>query len=122
MLIQVIKARAVEHNAIDRSTDSLVCVSPSLLFSQELRASVGANFGDIGLGSVLQSMTIKYFNPVTNLFILRVGREETPTAWAAATLMTAIHSRTIMVRILKISGALRKAQMEIIAHDKRKLR
>lgn len=67
-------------------------------------------------------MAIKYFNPITNLFILRVGREETPTAWAAATLITAMHNRTIMVRILKTSGALRKAQMEIIANDKRKLR
>ena len=66
-------------------------------------------------------MSVKYFNPMTNLFILRVGREETPTVWAAATLMTAIHNRTVMVRILKTSGALRKAQAEIIAHDKRVL-
>lgn len=46
-----------------------------------LRESLAINFGDSGVGLALQSLQVKYFNPLTNLLILRCGREQLKEVW-----------------------------------------
>lgn len=41
-----------------------------------LRESIALNFGDYGLGICLASQQVKYYNPLTNLCIVRCGREQ----------------------------------------------
>lgn len=41
-----------------------------------LRDSIASNFGDFGLGVCLASMQVKYYNSLTNMCIVRCGREQ----------------------------------------------
>jgi ribonuclease P/MRP protein subunit POP5 len=41
-----------------------------------LRESLAANFGDYGIGMSLQSLQVKYYNPLTSHLIVRGGREQ----------------------------------------------
>ena len=41
-----------------------------------LRESLALNFGDYGLGVCLASQQVKYYNPLTNLCIVRCGRDQ----------------------------------------------
>ena len=41
-----------------------------------LRDSIALNFGDYGLGICFASQQVKYYNPLTNLCIVRCGREQ----------------------------------------------
>ncbi len=47
---------------------------PALLAA--FRASLGAHFGAVGLGSALASLTVKYYNPGTGVCVVRCSREE----------------------------------------------
>ncbi|KAK9794680.1 hypothetical protein WJX73_009101 [Symbiochloris irregularis] len=69
-----------------------------------IRQSLVANFGDHGLGLALGTMQIKYFNPVTNLCIVRSSREQYRQVWGAITLINTINHRTVLFRLHKGSG------------------
>ena len=47
---------------------------PALLAA--FRASLGAHFGAVGLGSALASLAVKYYNPGTGVCVVRCSREE----------------------------------------------
>jgi ribonuclease P/MRP protein subunit POP5 len=89
-----------------------------------LKQSVISNFGDAGWGAVGYSLTgtslsigkvalltrgisVKYFSPITNICIIRVGREHVRTAWGAVTLLNSIEGRKVLPNVVHVSGASR---------------
>lgn len=64
---------------------------------------------------------VKYFSPHTNLGIVRVARDHFRMIWAGITFITKIKGRECLVRVLHVSGTIKKAQQATIRHDRIKL-
>jgi len=69
-------------------------------------------FGDIGLGQVSKNLQVKYVNSVTNLMILRVGKEFVKLLWTVLTLMNEIDGDKIKLHIIGISGTIKKCEIK----------
>eukprot|EP00729_Bicosta_minor_P030374 gene30374-31975_t len=48
-----------------------------------LKESVELVHGSYGLGSVIGSLQIKYFNPVTSVALIRISRDNYDVLWSA---------------------------------------
>ncbi|GAA6060865.1 hypothetical protein JCM10212_006245 [Sporobolomyces blumeae] len=86
-----------------------------------LRESLSVNFGDVGAGEVGGTFSIKYLSPTTQTLILRVSREHYRTLWAALTLLRRVGGREVVVRVVHVSGTIRKVQHAAIALDRREI-
>mmetsp|Transcript_16549 Transcript_16549/g.1481 ORF Transcript_16549/g.1481 Transcript_16549/m.1481 type:complete len:90 (+) Transcript_16549:50-319(+) len=62
----------------NENTDSLVIDFRTL--RKEIFSSINKNFGDLG-SAKLSNMQIKYWNSLTNIFIVRGIREEKDILW-----------------------------------------
>ncbi|KAJ7069709.1 hypothetical protein C8F01DRAFT_1113671 [Mycena amicta] len=83
-----------------------------------IRQSILTNFGDVGWGSLGLSMAVKYYSPMTNVCIIRVGREHHKTAWAAVTLLTTIEGRRYIPNVIHLSGTIKHTQLAAISHNR----
>lgn len=84
-----------------------------------IRDSVGMNFGDLGMGAISTSLSsnfyiVKYWNPVTNLAIVRIQREEFRMLWCAITFITHIRGRKVRPKIIYTAGTIRTCQREVV--------
>ncbi|KDQ59026.1 hypothetical protein JAAARDRAFT_68592 [Jaapia argillacea MUCL 33604] len=83
-----------------------------------LKESVVSNFGDTGWGAVGFSLTVKYYSPMTNICIIRVGRDQHRIAWGAVTLLDAIEGRKVIPNVVHISGTIKHTQLAAIEHNR----
>ncbi|KDQ15839.1 hypothetical protein BOTBODRAFT_173512 [Botryobasidium botryosum FD-172 SS1] len=83
-----------------------------------LKDSVLLNFGDAGWGAVGGSLNVKYFSPVTNLCIIRVGRDNHQIAWGAITLLTTLENERFIPHVVHCSGTIKKVQQAAIRHNR----
>ncbi|BGP52100.1 RNA-binding protein pop5 [Rhodotorula kratochvilovae] len=83
-----------------------------------LRDSLAVNSGDLGAGEVGGTFSIKYLSPSTSTLILRVSREHHRTLWAALTLLRKVGGVECVVRVVHVSGTIRKTQHAAIQHDR----
>ena len=71
-------------------------------------------YGDLGLAKLQPNCLVKYFNPSTRVFILRVAREDLHVAETSLALMTKVQGipENIVgrVRILHVGGTLEKVE------------
>ncbi|BFZ63479.1 RNA-binding protein pop5 [Saitoella coloradoensis] len=79
-----------------------------------LREQIQANFGDWGSGVVAATLNVKYFSHATSTGILRVTRQHFRLAWAALTFVTEILGRGCVIKVVRVSGTIKKAEMEVI--------
>lgn len=82
-----------------------------------VRDQVALQFGDHGAG-VAGSLSVKYFSPVTSTGIIRVAREHYRLVWAALTFIQSIKGREVVIRVVKVSGTIRKAELEAVRRAK----
>lgn len=77
--------------------------------------------GDYGMGCCLYGMTVKMFNPLTRIFIIRVHRG--PHAFIASTLpfITNINGLNVKLTVLHLGGTIRSCLKFIMIHDRKKL-
>ena len=79
-----------------------------------MRDAVKDAYGDLGLAKLQPNCLVKYFNPSTRVFILRVAREDLQTAETSLALMTKVcgvsESTIGRVRILHVGGTLEKVE------------
>ena len=61
-------------------------------------------------------MIVKYLSPATSTFIVRVARAQHRLVWAALSFMTCVpvEGTPCVVRVLRVSGTIRKAEEEAI--------
>ncbi|PFH51076.1 hypothetical protein AMATHDRAFT_40386 [Amanita thiersii Skay4041] len=83
-----------------------------------LKQSVLLNFGDTGWGAVGLSMNVKYFSPMTNICIIRVGRDQARIAWGAVTLLTNVDGVKVVPFVVHVSGTIKHAQLAAITHNR----
>lgn len=75
--------------------------------------------GGSGVGLLMLAiLTVKYFSPATSTGIIRVAREHYRTVWAAMTFVRELHGRPVVVRVVKISGTIKRVEMEAIRRDR----
>ncbi|KAF7298945.1 Ribonuclease P/MRP protein subunit POP5 [Mycena indigotica] len=103
---------------VDSSTTATAPALDGQKIFAALRQSVLTNFGDVGWGSVGLSLSVKYYSPMTNICIIRVGREPHKIAWAAVTLLTAIEGRRYIPNVLHLSGTIKHTQLAAITHNR----
>jgi len=102
---------------IDFLSPSDPSISPGDLATL-LRDTIAHNFGDWGSG-VAGNLSIKYFSPTTSTGIVRVGREHYRLVWAALTYIREIKGRPCVVRVVHVSGTIKKAEVEAVRRAKR---
>ncbi|RPB23953.1 hypothetical protein L211DRAFT_808247, partial [Terfezia boudieri ATCC MYA-4762] len=95
-------------------------VTPQLLTSL-IRDAILLQFGDWGSG-MTSSLSVKYFSPITSTGILRCPREHHRLVWAALTLIKEILGKPVVIRVVRVSGTIKKAEQEGIRRAKEEIR
>lgn len=57
---------------------------------------------------------VKYFSTETSTGIIRVGRDNYRVVWGALTQIREIRGRPVVIRVVKVSGTIKKAELEAI--------
>lgn len=96
------------------------------IFINHLKRHITLLFGDFGLGVSLSSLKVVYLSNATSTLILRVPRNHHRLVWAALTHIQTLPSRhkaasetPCVVRVVRVSGTIRKAEEELIRRAKR---
>lgn len=87
-----------------------------------IRDSIELNFGDEGYASIIPSLSVKYYNPLTGLGIVRVGRDHFRKAWLAITWIGDIKKQFCCIRTLHVGGTIKSCQKFAINYDKQEIR
>ena len=77
-----------------------------------LKNKVQNLFGDIGLGKINKNLQVKYVNNVTNLVIIRVGRDNLKLMWTALSLMNELEGETVRMQVIGVSGTIKKIELK----------
>lgn len=95
-------------------------------FVAHLRNHITLLFGDFGLGVSLASLKVVYLSTATSTVILRVPRDHHRLVWAALSHVTELPPQRrggagtpCVVRVVRVSGTIRKAEEELIRRAKR---
>lgn len=79
-----------------------------------IRASLASNFGQVGTALTAQALSVKYYNPMTGMGIVRVAREHQCMVWAAMTFTCAAPGLSISIKaiwnVVHVAGTIRSAQ------------
>lgn len=87
------------------------------LLLRAIRDGVAELFGDYGSGVVSSSLKVNYLSTATSTAIIRCPRAHYQLVWAALTFMTRLPkpiNQPVVVRIVRVSGTIRKAEEEVI--------
>lgn len=102
-------------------------------FLYTLKNSLVIMLGNHGYALTLPSLSIKYFDAVSQVGILRVSRAEYRKVWACLSLLTCIvgpqgknasistFKAACSISILHISGTIRNCQLKAIRHLQREI-
>ncbi|GBM41200.1 Ribonuclease P/MRP protein subunit POP5 [Araneus ventricosus] len=88
---------------------------------QAILDSVQELHGDFGLASIHAGFSIKMYNAVTRIFILRVRRQYHPILSTSLVMMTSIGKIRLEIRTLHLSGTIRSAYKFLLTYDKQKI-
>lgn len=86
-----------------------------------IKASVECNFGSYAIGCMTlnQSFSIKYFNAVTGMFIVKIARQYCNTLWGALTFVTSMDGgRFCKLNVVAVSGTIRSCQRELLRYSR----
>ncbi|KAK6345937.1 hypothetical protein TWF730_010276 [Orbilia blumenaviensis] len=102
-----------------KATQSMTFHSPSspnlnrASLASLIRSSISHNFGDWGIGQC-GGFAVKYFSPATSTGILRITRDNYRTLWAALTYINEFHGQPAVIKVIRVSGTIRKAEHEAV--------
>lgn len=65
---------------------------------------------------------MKYFSPTTSTGILRCPREHHRLVWTALTFIKEILGKPVVIRVVRVSGTIKKAEQEGIRRAKDEIR
>jgi RNase P/RNase MRP subunit POP5 len=81
-------------------------------FMQTVKNKVQFLFGDIGLGKILKNFQVKYVNNITNLVIIRVGRDNLKLMWTTLGLLNEIEGENCRMQVIAVSGTIKKIEIK----------
>jgi ribonuclease P/MRP protein subunit POP5 len=84
-----------------------------------IRESIAINFGDWGTGLLMNSLSgniylVKYWNPATNIGIIRTLRDEFRLLWGSLTFISHIRGRKCRPKVSYTGGTIRSCQKFIV--------
>ncbi|KAF2734954.1 hypothetical protein EJ04DRAFT_223993 [Polyplosphaeria fusca] len=88
---------------------------------QAIRAGVEELYGDYGLGMVNTGLKVNYHSTATSTSIIRCPQAHYQMVWAALTYMTKLPkpaNTPVVVRVIRVSGTIKKAEEEVIRRAK----
>ncbi|KAF2226926.1 Rpp14/Pop5 family-domain-containing protein [Elsinoe ampelina] len=88
-------------------------LTPALL-ARLIRDQVSLLFGDHGAGLVASGLKVMYLSAPTSTAIVRVGRAQFRLVWAALTMVRRLPGTGVVVRVVRVSGTVRKCEEEVI--------
>ncbi|KAK6331680.1 hypothetical protein TWF718_002226 [Orbilia javanica] len=106
-------------NSSSKPTQSMIFHSPSpanltrTSLASIIRSSISNNFGDWGIGQC-GSFAVKYFSQATSTGILRITRDNYRTLWAALTYVRELCGQPAVIKVVRVSGTIRKAELEAV--------
>jgi ribonuclease P/MRP protein subunit POP5 len=83
-----------------------------------LKDNIIYNLGELTWGLILQSYQVKYYNPLTNLLILRAPRDHYKLIQFCATCVTKIKHRSTTMKLIHLGGTIRSCQKAALLHNK----
>ncbi|KAF2690436.1 hypothetical protein K458DRAFT_289773 [Lentithecium fluviatile CBS 122367] len=90
-------------------------------FMRMLRDGIAELFGNYGAGMVNNALKVNYWSPATSTAIIRCPREHYQMVWAALTFVTKLPkpaNTPVVVKVVRVSGTIRKAEEEVIRRAK----
>ena len=66
------------------------------------------------------STTVKYYNPLTSVAIVRAGREDHKKVWAALTMMRHVQGEEVSCKMIKVCGSIRTCRVAALAIEKKR--
>lgn len=78
--------------------------------------------GDLGAGSIMTTLNVKYFSPVTSTGIVRVGRQFLREFWAALTNITDIDNTPVVINVVHVSATIKKCEIAAIERNQQIVR
>ncbi|KAK3202780.1 hypothetical protein GRF29_154g717099 [Pseudopithomyces chartarum] len=86
-----------------------------------IRDGIENLFGDYGMGMVNRTLKVIYWSPPTSTAIIRCPREHYQMVWAALTFVTKLphpNHTPVVIKVVRVSGTIRKAEEEVIRRAK----
>eukprot|EP00347_Sterkiella_histriomuscorum_P008351 403345434 len=80
---------------------------------EAFRVAVQDAYGDLGLAKIQSNFIVKYWNPATKVFILKVGRENEDVAVSSLIMITKLYQYECKIRTLHIAGTLEKVEQAL---------
>lgn len=104
-------------------------LTPALLL-RHLRASIAFNFGDYGAGVTSPHLKVIYLSNATSTAIVRCPRAHFRLVWAGLTFMDGLpaadgrrgdEARKCVIRVVRVSGTIRKAEEEVVRRARQQI-
>lgn len=91
------------------------------LIIETLKNSIVKYYGDYGAATMLPSFSLMYFNPYTNLMIMRTSREKHKELMRMLTLIKRFDKFDITLNVIHISGSVRQCKKYLVKYCSRRL-
>jgi RNase P/RNase MRP subunit POP5 len=79
---------------------------------QTIKNKVQSLFGDIGLGKINKNLQVKYVNNITNLVIIRIGRDNLKIMLTTINLLNQLEEQTVRLKMIAVSGTIKKIEIK----------
>ncbi|KAF0698793.1 Aste57867_10582 [Aphanomyces stellatus] len=84
-------------------------------------SSIANNFGDVGLGLMMQSLQVVYYNATTRLAVVRGSRDYATCIQACLTFITEAQHQDIKCETLQICGSSRTCKDSLLTLSNRQI-
>ena len=102
------------------NNEILDSLSPYAILSA-IKSSVEQLYGDSGL-ALMATLQTKYFCARSGLLIIRVPHAAVKQLWSAVFFTTRIKNRKVQLKVFRVSGTIRQAQIHAIEYNRLQLR
>ena len=85
-----------------------------------VKDSILLNFGDFGYGSIVNnpSFSLKYYNQLTGMFLIRCSREYSRSLWGALTFINIMDERICKICVIHLGGTIKGCQNVLVKYNK----
>lgn len=87
-----------------------------------VRKQIQIFFGDYGTGVTGMSLMVKYFSAKTSTGIVRCSRGHYQMVCAALTMINSLGGKDVIVRIVRVSGTIKKCEQAAIERNRKLMR
>lgn len=99
--------------------------SPSInlkTISEAVKKNIKLLFGDKGEGQASLTLMVKYFSSKTSTGIIRCSRDYFEYVIAALTIINKLNNKDVIIRVIKVSGTIKKSENHAIERNRRLMR